>query len=90
VTLKTGRKPCSQTPAFNTPERAGEQATARILATARIPTGTPALSKGHKQEKAQPQEQKRPQQQDLCGKAIKVAGNEARKMAVNVAVIKQI
>jgi hypothetical protein len=52
-----------------------------MLAKARIPasTGTQALSKGHQQEKAQPQQQKRQQQQDLCGKAIlKVAGNEAR------------
>jgi hypothetical protein len=52
-----------------------------MLATARIPatTGTPALSKKHQQEKAQPQQQKRQQQQDLYGKALKVAGNEARK-----------
>jgi hypothetical protein len=57
-----------------------------MLSTARIPAtaGTPALSKGHQQEKAQPQPQKCQQQQDLCGKATKVAGN----MAVNVAVIK--
>jgi hypothetical protein len=62
-----------------------------MLATARIPaanTGTPALSKGHKQETAQPQQQKRQQQQDLCGKAIKRAGNEARNMAVNVTKIR--
>jgi hypothetical protein len=29
------------------------------------------------------------QQQDLCGIAIKVTGNEARNIAVNVAVIKK-
>jgi hypothetical protein len=45
----------------------------------------PASSKGHQQEKAQIQQQKRQQQQDLCGKAIKGAGKEARNMAVNVA-----
>ncbi len=39
---------------------------------------------------AQPQQQKRQQEQDLCGKAIKVAGNEARKMAGNVAMKKKI
>jgi hypothetical protein len=62
-----------------------------MLATARVPaTGIPALSKGHQQDKAQPQQQKRQQQQDLCGKAIKVVGNEARNMAVNVAVIQKI
>ena len=63
-----------------------------MLATARIPaaTGTPALSRGHQQEKAQSQQQKRQQQQDLCGKAIKVAGNEARNMAVIVAVTTKI
>ncbi len=32
---------------------------------------------------------KRQQQQALCGKAIKVAGNEARNMAVNVKGIKK-
>jgi hypothetical protein len=71
----------------DTPATAGKQATAGMLATARIPAGTgmPALSKGHQQEKAQTQQQKRQQQQDLCGKAIKVAGNEARNMAVNKA-----
>jgi hypothetical protein len=42
-----------------------------------VAAGTPALIMGHKQEKAQPQHKKRQQQQDLCGKAIKVAGNEA-------------
>jgi hypothetical protein len=52
----------------------------------------PALSKGHQQEKEQCQQQKRLQQQDedLCGKTIKVAGNEVRNMDVNVAVIKNI
>jgi hypothetical protein len=40
----------------------------------------PALSKGHTQEKAQPQQQKSQQPQNLYGKAIKVAGNEARNM----------
>ena len=62
-----------------------------MLETAWIPavTGTPALSKGHRQEKAQSQQQKRQQKQDLCGKAIKVAGNEARNMAVNVAMTKK-
>jgi hypothetical protein len=66
-----GREPCSQPPTYDT------LATAGILATARIPaaTGRPAFSKGHQQEKAQPQKQKVHQQQDLCGKAIKVAGN---------------
>jgi hypothetical protein len=56
------------------------QATAGMLATARVPeaTGTPALSEGHTQEKAQPRQQKRQQQQDLCGKDLKVTGNEAR------------
>jgi hypothetical protein len=46
-----------------------------MLATARSPssTGTPALSKGHQQEKALSQQQKSLQQQDQCGKAIKVA-----------------
>jgi hypothetical protein len=50
-----------------------------MLAKARIPaaTETPALSKGRQQEKAQPQRQKLQQQQDLCGKPIKGAGNEA-------------
>jgi hypothetical protein len=63
-----------------------------MLATARIPaaTGTPFLGQGHQEEKAQSQQQKRQQQQDLCGKAIKVAGNDARNMAVIVAVIKKI
>jgi hypothetical protein len=45
------------------------------------------LRKGHQQEKAQPK--KRQQQQDLCGKAIKVAGNEVKNMAANVAEIKK-
>jgi hypothetical protein len=35
------------------------------------------------------QQKKRQQQQDPCGKAIKVAGNEARNIAVSVAVIKK-
>ncbi len=41
-------------PAYDTPATAGKQATAGMLATAKIPaaTGTPALSKGHQQEKA--------------------------------------
>jgi hypothetical protein len=39
-----------------------------------------ALSKGHKQEKAQTQQQKSQQPQNLCGKAIKVTGKEARNM----------
>ncbi len=54
------------------PPTAGKQATAGLLATARIPaaTGTPALSKGHQQ------------QQDLCGKSKKLAGKAARNMAV--------
>jgi hypothetical protein len=50
----------------------------------------PALNKGHKPEKAQPQQQKCQQERDLCRKAIKMAGNEARNMAVNVAVITKI
>ncbi len=59
------------------------------MATARIPAekGTPALSKGC--QRAQPQQQTCQQQQDLCGKAIKVAGNTARNIAVNVALIKK-
>jgi hypothetical protein len=86
-----GREPCSQTPTYDTPATAGKQASARMLATARIPAaiGTPALRKRHQQEKAQPQQQKRQQQHDLCGKAIKEAGKEARNMAVNVAVMKK-
>jgi hypothetical protein len=66
------------------------KAIAGMLATARIPaaTGTPALSKGCHQENAQPQQQRCQKQQDLCGKA-KVAGNEDRNMAVNVALIKK-
>jgi hypothetical protein len=76
----------SQTPTDDTPATAGKQAIAGMLAAARIP----ALSKGHQQEKAQPQQQKCQQQQDLCGKAIKVARNEARKMAVNVAMTKKV
>ncbi len=78
----SGREPCSQTPTYDTPATAGKQAIAGMLATARIPvaTGTPALSKGHQHEKAQPQQQRRQQQQELCGKAIKVAGKEARNM----------
>jgi len=64
------REPCSQTLTYDTPATAGKQAKAGILATGRIPaaTGTPALSRGHKQEKTQPQQKKRQQQQDLCGK----------------------
>jgi hypothetical protein len=64
-----------------------QESTAGMLATIGIPaaTGMRALSQVHKQEKTQPQQQKRHQHQDLCGKAIKVAGNEARNMAVNVA-----
>ncbi len=83
---KRGREPSSQTPTDDTPATAGKQAIAGMLAAARIP----ALSKGHQQEKAQPKQQKCQQQQDLCGKAIKVARNEARNMAVNVAVKKKI
>jgi hypothetical protein len=49
--------------------------------------GMLARKQGHPQDKAQPQQQKLQQQQDLCGKAIKVAGNEARNKAVNVTVI---
>jgi hypothetical protein len=53
-----------------------------MLATARIPaaTGIPALSKGHKQEKAKPQRQKSQQPPNLCGKAIKVTGKEGRNI----------
>jgi hypothetical protein len=88
---ESGREPCSQTLTYETPATAGKQATAGMLATVRVSaaTGTPALSKGHQQEEAQPQKQKRQQQQDLCGKAIQVAGNEARNMALNVAVTKK-
>jgi hypothetical protein len=62
----------------------------RILATTRIPaaTGTAALNKGHQQEMAT-STAKRQQKQDLCGRAIKVEGNEARNMSVNMAVIKK-
>ncbi len=69
---ESGRKPCSQTPTYDT------QATAGILATARIPaaTGTPSLGKGHEQEKSQPQQQKCQQQRDLYGKALKIAGKK--------------
>jgi hypothetical protein len=77
-----GREPCSQsqTPTYDIAATAGKQATAGMLATPRM-QHEHSLSEGHQQEKAQPQKQK-----DLCGKAIKVAGNEARNMAVNVAV----
>ena len=70
---ESGREPCGQTTTYDTPATAGKQATAGMLATARVSaaTGKPALSKGHQQEKAQPQQQKRHQQEDLCGKAIK-------------------
>jgi hypothetical protein len=45
----------------DTPATAGKQATAGMLATARIPAATAksALSKGNNEEKAQPQQQKR-------------------------------
>ncbi len=77
---------------WHPPANAWKQATEGMLAKARIPaaTETPALSKGRQQEKAQPQRQKLQQQQDLCGKPIKGAGNEAWKMTVKVAVIKNI
>jgi hypothetical protein len=67
---ESGREPCSQ------PQTYDNQATEGMLATARISaaTGTPRAS--FKQEKAQTQQQKRQQQQVLCGKAIKVAGNK--------------
>jgi hypothetical protein len=81
---ESGREPCSQTPTYDIPATAGEQAITGMLASAKIPaaTGLPAFSKGHQQEKPQPQ------QQDLFGKAIiKMAGNGSRNMAVNVAVI---
>jgi hypothetical protein len=50
-----------QKPTYDTPATAGKQAKAGMLAMARIPgaTGTPVLSKGHQQERAQPQQQKR-------------------------------
>jgi hypothetical protein len=70
---------------YDTPATAGKQATARIPAA----TGTLALSKGHQKEMAEPQQQKRQQPQNLCGKALKVTGKEARDIAVNVAVIKK-
>jgi hypothetical protein len=68
-----GREPCSQTPTYDISATTGNQAIAGMSAIARIPaaTGTPALSKGHQQEKAQSQQQN----------AIKGAGNEARDMA---------
>jgi hypothetical protein len=75
---ESGCEPCSQTSMYDIPATAGKQAIVGMLALARIPaaTGMPALSKGHKQEKPQPQQQKRHQQQNLCGKAvIKMAGN---------------
>ncbi len=60
------------------------------MATARIPavTGTPALSKGHQQEKGN-LNSKKPATAGSCGKTIKVARNAARDVAVNVAVIKK-
>jgi hypothetical protein len=56
---ESGREPCNQTPTYDTPSTAGKKATTGMLARARIPAGigTPALSKGHQQEKAQPQQQ---------------------------------
>jgi hypothetical protein len=53
------RAPCSQTPTYDIPAIAGKQVTAGMLATASIPvaTGTPALGKGHQQEKVQPKNQ---------------------------------
>ena len=51
---ESGREPCRQTPTYVTPATAcGKQATAGMLATARIAaaTGKPALSKGHQQQK---------------------------------------
>jgi hypothetical protein len=88
---ESGRETFIQRPTYDTPATAVKQSTAGMLATARIPsaTGTPAFGKGHQQEKAQPQQQKRHQYKDLCGKAMKVAGYEARNMAVNVALIWQ-
>jgi hypothetical protein len=96
---ESGRERCSQTPNSDTLATAGNQATAgkeattEMLATARIPaaTGTPALSKEYEQEKARPQQQKcqQLQQQDLCGKAMKMAGNDARNITVNMAVTKE-
>jgi hypothetical protein len=77
---ESGREPCSQTQTYDNPATTGMLATARIHAA----TGTPAVSKGHQQDKEQPQQQKHQQQQDLCGKAIKVARYEARNIAVNV------
>jgi len=46
-----GREPWSQASTYDTPPRAGKQATAGMLSTARIPaaTGTPALRKGQQQ-----------------------------------------
>ncbi len=89
---KHGYEPCRQTPTHDTLATARKQTSTGMLATARIPAaaGMPALSKGHQQEKAKPQQRTRQPQQVLCGKAINVAGNEARNMAVNVAVIKKI
>ncbi len=50
-----------QTPTYDTLATAWKQARAGMLAMARIPaaTGTPVLSKGRQQERAQPQQQKR-------------------------------
>jgi hypothetical protein len=88
---ESGRKPCSQTPTYGTPATAGKHS--RDVGNSRDPSSNRNASfkpQGHKQEKAQPQQQKRHQHQDLCGKAIKVAGNEARNMAGNVAMKKKI
>jgi hypothetical protein len=59
---ESSRKPCSLTPTYDTPAIAGKQVTAGMLAISRITaaTGTSALRKGHKQEKAQPSAAKTP------------------------------
>jgi hypothetical protein len=86
----SGREPCSQTgqtPTYDTPATAGKHVIATMLATTRIPaaTGTPVLSKGHQQEKPQPQQQKTPATAGSVWKNYKkVTGHEARNMAVNV------
>ncbi len=79
---ESGRKPCSQTPTYDTPAIAGKHS--RDVGNSRDPSSNRNASfKPHKQEKAQPQQQKRHQHQDLCGKAMKVTGNEARNVAKN-------
>jgi hypothetical protein len=79
----------SDTNLVMTPQQQQKSKQSRDVGNSKDPiaaTGKQAFSKRHQQEKAQPQQQKCQQQQDLSGKAIKVAGNEARNIAVTVAV----